>query len=97
MHCYVCEDQETNSPCMVNSTLKGCPEGFDTCQTIVTYSGINNCYLNLKILVLYTQEIKIQQFYFDHNIHCASCTSTEVSRMNQLSPVQIIATLMWLP
>lgn len=40
MHCYVCEDQETNSPCMVNSTLKGCPEGFDTCQTIVTYSDI---------------------------------------------------------
>ena len=44
IQCYICENQLSNDMCSSEVNLEPCEEGMDTCQTIVSYSGIDGTF-----------------------------------------------------
>ena len=40
LKCYICENEQSNAKCNNEFDLLDCEAGMDTCQTIVSYSGM---------------------------------------------------------
>lgn len=88
--CYNCDNEPNNFLCVGEYNLRPCDSGFDTCQTIVSYSDVSE---TLSIIKTCTKNSSCQLQIREHENHvpcdqtgsswiCTSCCNEDACNLN---------------